>query len=107
LLLLLLPGAVMGFHLGPSFAMVQSLVEPNMRALAASLLLFVANLVGLGLGPLTVGLLSDAGAAALGADSLRMALAIIPPLYLWAAYHFNAAARTIAADLRQAAGVDA
>ena len=105
--LLLLPSFVLGFHLGPAFAMVQSLVAPNMRALAASLLLFVGNLVGLGVGPLTVGLLSDAGAPAFGAESLRMALFIIPPLYLWSAYHFNAAARTIAADLRLAAGIGA
>ena len=40
-----------------------------------------------------------------GADSLRLALLVVPPVYLWAAYHYEAAARTISADLRSATGV--
>lgn len=44
---------------GPVFATAQSIVPPNMRAVASAIILFVINLVGLGLGPLAVGALSD------------------------------------------------
>ena len=76
------------FHFGPAFAMVQSLAAPHTRAVTASLLLFVANLVGVGIGPYAVGALSDAMARTYGADSLRLGLLIVPPLFLWAAVHF-------------------
>jgi predicted MFS family arabinose efflux permease len=63
--------------LGPVNAAVQGLVHPRSRATAAAALLFVINLVGLGLGPICVGLTSDllAGPAGLGsAEGLRWAL---------------------------------
>jgi MFS family permease len=99
LVLLLVPCALLGFHLGPTFATVQSLVDPAMRALAAALLLLAGNLIGLGLGPLAVGLLSDFLQPTQGPDSLRLALLIVLPFYVWAAYHYQAAARTLSADL--------
>lgn len=46
-------------YVGPMFAMVQGLVELRMRATAAAIMLFITNMVGLGLGPLLVGLLND------------------------------------------------
>lgn len=45
---------------GPVYGTVQGLVRPQTRATAAAVLLFIINLIGLGLGPLFVGLLSDA-----------------------------------------------
>jgi predicted MFS family arabinose efflux permease len=97
LILLVLPGGLLGYYLGPTFAMVQSLVDPAMRATAAALLLLVINLVGLGAGPIAVGVLSDLQVMPyFGADSLRMALFVVSPLCIWAAYHYRAAARTIA-----------
>jgi hypothetical protein len=77
-------------------------VPSNTRAFAASLLLFTGNLIGVGLGPLAVGLLSDAWFEEHGANSLRIGLMITPPLFIWAGIHYEAAARTIAADLRSA-----
>jgi hypothetical protein len=44
---------------GPSYAAVQGLVQPQTRATAAAVLLFLVNLIGLGLGPLGVGAVSD------------------------------------------------
>jgi MFS family permease len=44
---------------GPVYATAQSIVPPHMRATAAAILLFIINLIGLGLGPLAVGALSD------------------------------------------------
>jgi len=101
--LLVIPGGLLAVHLAPTFAMVQSLVHPSTRATAAALLLFVTNIVGLGLGPVAVGALSDALAPHYGMDSLRIALLLVPPLCLWAAYHYYAAEITIEFDLGEAA----
>ncbi|WP_233870354.1 spinster family MFS transporter [Paraburkholderia adhaesiva] len=44
---------------GPTFAIVHSIVEPRMRATASAFVFLLMNLVGQGLGPATVGMLSD------------------------------------------------
>jgi MFS family permease len=62
---------------GPVYATAQSIVPPHMRATAAAVILFVINLIGLGLGPLAVGALSDVLAVTwdLGkAEGIRWAL---------------------------------
>ena len=56
---LLAPGLLGSMWLGPAYGVVQSLVRPQTRATATAVVLFVANLIGLGLGPLAVGVLSD------------------------------------------------
>ena len=60
--------------LGPTIAMAHALVGPRYRALASSVVFFVLNIIGLGLGPLTVGTVSDALAPAFGTDSIRWAI---------------------------------
>jgi predicted MFS family arabinose efflux permease len=50
---------------GPTFAIVHSIVEPRMRATASAFVFLIMNLVGQGLGPATVGMLSDRFAARL------------------------------------------
>ncbi|NDH39760.1 MAG: MFS transporter [Gammaproteobacteria bacterium] len=47
------------FWIAPSYAAVQNLVPAHWRTQAAALLLFILNLLGMGLGPLVVGWLSD------------------------------------------------
>ncbi len=64
---------------GPVYATAQSIVPDNMRATSSAVLLFIINLIGLGLGPLAVGILSDvlAGPFGLGsAEGVRWALII-------------------------------
>ncbi len=100
--LLVLPGMLLGVYVGPTFALVQALVGPGVRAVAAAILLFIANLIGLGLGPLVIGVLSDLLRSHLGSDSLRMALLLAVPVSLWAAYHYARAGRTLGADLGRA-----
>ncbi|GIR09766.1 MAG: hypothetical protein CM15mP21_0280 [Hyphomicrobiales bacterium] len=39
--------------------MLHTLVKPEMRSLASAILLFINNIIGLGLGPLMIGVLSD------------------------------------------------
>jgi len=89
--LLLLPAIVNSMYYGPSFACVQGLVVPQARAMAAAVVLFVINLVGLGLGPLGFGMLSDALKPIHGGESVRMVLVvaawmgIIPSIIYWMA----------------------
>jgi len=101
-LLLSIPGALLGpIYLGPTFAMTQSLVRPDMRALASAILLFIINLIGLGMGPWFVGMLSDALKPSYGVDSIRYALlGTVVVGAAWSAVHYLLAARTLAEDLR-------
>ena len=71
-----LGGIVAAFWLGPTYAAIQTLSPGGMRAQAAAIFLFMFNLVGMGLGPLVIGVLSDLLEPALGVDSLRYAMAI-------------------------------
>ncbi|HXW30722.1 MAG TPA: MFS transporter, partial [Xanthobacteraceae bacterium] len=48
-----------GFHLGPIFAVAQTIAKANMRALAAATVLLTATCFGQGIGPLAVGYLND------------------------------------------------
>ncbi len=86
--------------LGPILAAVQTLVAPRMRAMSLAIIYLFANLIGLGLGPLAAGALSDALQPAFGADSLRFALVILCPGHLWAGWHLWRASRTIGRDLQ-------
>ncbi|WP_421738745.1 spinster family MFS transporter [Caulobacter sp.] len=87
---------------GPVYATAQSIVEPHMRATAAAVLLFVINLIGLGLGPVAVGALSDvlAGPVGLGeAEGVRWALIISAMLGLVSFALFWQARKTIREDM--------
>ncbi|WP_271439293.1 spinster family MFS transporter [Pontixanthobacter luteolus] len=64
-------------YLGPTFAMIQTLAPLRMRAVWAAITLLVINLIGLGLGPTLVGVLSDYFVADYGDESLRQALLVI------------------------------
>lgn len=64
---------------GPVYATAQTIVPSHMRATAAAILLFVINLIGLGLGPLVVGFVSDYFSVGLGygpAQGVRWALIV-------------------------------
>jgi hypothetical protein len=70
-----------------------------MRAMASAMLLFVLNIIGLGLGPFLVGVLSDLLSPSFGADSLQYAILIATFAYFWAGAHFLMAGRTIRQEL--------
>jgi len=89
-------------YLGPTLAMTHGIVSLRMRALASSILFFVLNLIGLGLGPLLTGMISDLLVPVFGADSLRFALIIVVLVYVWSTFHYMMAARTIREDLDNA-----
>lgn len=89
------------FYLGPTIAISHTLVSPSMRAMASAILFFILNLIGLGLGPLVVGMLSDLLAPTYGSESLRYALGIVSFVNLISAAFFFLAARKLLADLKK------
>ncbi len=91
-----------GFYLSVSFAMTQSLLPAASRALGAALLLFCINIIGLGIGPYMVGVLSDLFSAEYGRDSLRYALISVSLVNIWGSVHYFLAGRHLAADLAAA-----
>jgi predicted MFS family arabinose efflux permease len=97
-----IPAAVGALYLGPSLAMVQGLVSLRMRTVASAILLFIINIIGLGLGPQAVGIISDLLAPSYGVESLRYALLISGFVNLWAAFHFYRAGLTLREDLARA-----
>jgi MFS family permease len=101
-----LPAVLGGLYLGPTFAITQALVPPHMRAQAAAVMLLILNLVGMGLGPQLVGVLSDLLAPRFGDESIRWALlGTVATGALWATVHYVLAGRTLRGDLaRSAAG---
>ncbi len=99
-LLFLIPSAFLSaIWFGPVYALTQALARPSMRATASAVLLFVINLIGLGLGPLAVGVLNDMLAPSYGAHAIRYSLLVLGVANILAALHFMLAARTIRADL--------
>lgn len=51
--------AMAAMYLGPSLAITHHLVPPSMRAMSSAVLFFILNIIGLGLGPTAVGMISD------------------------------------------------
>jgi predicted MFS family arabinose efflux permease len=84
--LLLVGNAVMILWLGPVTTAVQHLVPRPMRSTASASFLLINNLIGLGVGPLLMGRLSDAFKASYGIDSLRNAAVACLAFYLLAAF---------------------
>ena len=92
--------ALGAMYVGPMFAMVQGLVELRMRATAAAILLFVANMVGLGLGPLLVGLLNDhVFGADHGAGAIRYSMLTVVVISGFSGLLFWGASRRLREEL--------
>jgi MFS family permease len=89
-----------GMTTGPFFAMIQTLVPERMRAVSVALVYLAANLIGMGLGPLAAGGLSDALRPTLGEESLRYALLALCPGYVWAGWHYWRASKTVTRDVQ-------
>jgi len=88
LALFVIPAAVGSMFTGPAFAHVYSKVEPEQRPMVTAIMMFLFNLIGLGLGPVLVGFVSDFLATSIGEDSLRYAMVLLQFAGLWAAVHF-------------------
>ncbi|WP_375206899.1 spinster family MFS transporter [Hyphococcus sp.] len=84
--------------LGPVLSAFQHLVQPNMRATASALFLFINNLIGIGLGNLAIGAISDHLSAQYGDESLRYAILSGIVFYVIAAGLFIATAPRLKRD---------
>ncbi len=93
-----LSACLQSVYLGPSLAVAHSLVPASMRALTSAVFFLVINLVGLGFGPLVVGMLSDLLTPALGAESLRWAMSTMIVISLASAILFFSTARKLVAE---------
>jgi MFS transporter, Spinster family, sphingosine-1-phosphate transporter len=89
LALVMLPTLLNSLYYGPTYSSVQGLVPLRTRAIASALLLFGQNLIGLGLGPLFFGMLSDLLKPEYGAESVRYVLygaawlGLVPAYFFW------------------------
>lgn len=87
--LLMIQNTMFALYYGPAYSCAQGLVPLQLRATASAMLLFFQNLIGLGLGPLFFGLLSDWFKPVAGEDSVRWVLygaawlAIVPAFFFW------------------------
>jgi MFS transporter, Spinster family, sphingosine-1-phosphate transporter len=99
--LLTLTAAGGGMAAGPLFATIQSLVPERMRALSIAVIFLFANLIGMGLGPLAVGVLSDVLRLWLADESLRYALLALSPGYIWGGWHVWRASQTVTHDINE------
>ena len=87
--LLMVPTLLNSLYYGPTYSSVQGLVRPEARAVASATLLFGQNLIGLGLGPLFFGMLSDLLRPHVGEDSVRYVLfgaawlGLVPAYFFW------------------------
>lgn len=90
---------VFGMFVAPTYAIFQRLVPGNMRATSIAVLMLLANLIGMGLGPQIVGIASDLLAPRYGADSLRYAMLCMSGLAIWSSIHVWRAASTVGGDI--------
>src|SRR5947199_688348 len=100
--MLALTSFMVGFHLGPIFAIAQTVARPSMRALAAATVLLTATCFGQGVGPLVVGALNDAWKSQYGVDAVRYSMLTCSIATMLGALLFVWAAQSIRADIARA-----
>lgn len=91
--------ALGAMYVGPMHSTIQNLAAPGLRATAAAVNLFFVNMLGLGLGPLVVGILNDAFAARWGDAGIRWSLACVIALGSGSSLLFYLASRGLPRDL--------
>ncbi len=96
---MVLPVLLGNFYQATTFSQTQGISSLRMRAVAAGILLFIINIIGLGLGPQLVGVISDLLFDQYGVESLRYALFICSLVYIWGAFHYFMAGRYLKDDL--------
>ncbi|HRK66172.1 MAG TPA: MFS transporter [Hyphomonas sp.] len=76
------------FYLSPAVTLVQEEVRPQERVLAGALLLLIMNLIGLGLGPTWLGMMSEWFGKTNPENSLQLAFYTLTPFYALAVVLF-------------------
>ena len=83
-----LPAILGTVYVAPGFALIQNITPIEMRSVAAAINLFITNIIGLGLGPFTVGFFSDYFGDTHGIDGLRYGLMTTLVIAVWAVFHY-------------------
>jgi len=96
------PVFVSVFYVGSTGAWIQALTPLGMRSSIAAVNLLIINMIGLGLGPMTVGIMSDLFEPTAGANSLRYGLLAASSAWLWGGLHFYLASRSLRQELAAA-----
>ena len=96
--LLLIPNALNILWLGPVTTAVQHLVAQPMRSTASASFLLINNLIGLGVGPLLIGALSELFKERYGTEALRYAAVSVVGFYLIASVLMMFAVRRLRDD---------
>ncbi len=102
LALLFIPTVLNSLYYGPTYSSAQGLVTLRSRAMAAAVLLFFQNLIGLGFGPLLFGMLSDWIKPSFGEDSVQVVLYSATAMGLLPAFFFWRCSMRLNAELDQA-----
>jgi len=89
-------------YLAPALAVVSNYAPPAQRTTASALLLFVLNLVGLGCGPVFVGMVSDWAKPVYGAGALTIGMYALAPFFIVAAIAHLFAAHALSRAKRPA-----
>jgi len=105
LLFIAVPCALNYTHIAPSLAIVQNAVPPARRVVSSAIWLFVLTIVGLGGGPLYVGLISDQAKPHYGDHSLSVAYTALVPMIVLTVLSHIATSFSIARDQRLARAV--
>lgn len=100
LTMLFFPGVLLNCYLGNVIATTHSLVDANMRATSSAVLFLIINIVGMGLGPSSVGMISDWLSDTHGTASLGLALqSVVPAAMVVAAILFYVASTQMKNDV--------
>jgi MFS family permease len=97
-ILFLVPNGLGLAWAGPVTAAIQAIVPTNMRATASAGFLFFTNLLGLGIGTLLIGVLSDRLDAAFGEEALRYAILGALSFYMLGGLLYLMASRFVEGD---------
>lgn len=102
--LLFPPMVLVGFWTAPSIALTQSLAPVSTRATSSAILIVMSNLVGVALGPIVAGLLSDGFTSITGdaGEGLQWALVCSSLLFFWGIAHWGLAVRALRLEPRAA-----
>lgn len=93
-------------YLPSAIAMAHSLVSPAMRATVSAILFLIINLIGMGLGPVFVGAISDISRELSGTESLHIALTSTIIIGIVTATLFTLGSRHITSDVKRSSESD-
>ncbi|MEM6317260.1 MAG: MFS transporter [Bacteroidota bacterium] len=94
-----IPNILFSLNLGAILTVTQGVVGVQLRALSSAVYYFVINLIGMGMGPVSIGILSDVLLPTYGDYSLRYALLGVSFVYLICIYFYWKAGTYLEAEM--------